>query len=176
MSKEKYIGRKYSVLEYDPKWVEWYETESNELREALGDKLISVEHVGSTSVPGLAGKPTIDILAVVEDIEKVEDFVGDIESLGYRYLGQYVMEGSRLFTKEQDDTRLVNLHFYYQGHPHVHEMLGLRDYLRSHPEVVEEYASLKHKLVEKYPDDYGSYRVYKDEWMNALKERIGITG
>jgi len=55
-------------------------------------------------------------------------------------------------------------------------MLGLHDYLRSHPEVVKEYSQLKFKLVEQYPDDYGSYRKYKDEWMNSLKERIGLTG
>lgn len=174
MSKEKYLGRKYSVLEYDQNWITRFEAEAANLRKVLKGGLISIEHIGSTSVPGLAGKPTIDILAVIEAIGKTDQFVSKLESIGYKDLGQYVMEGSRLFVKEEDNTRLVNLHLYSQGHPHIGEMLGLRDYLRSHPEVVEEYTNLKRGLVEKYPDDYGSYRVYKDEWMNALKKKIDI--
>ena len=79
------------------------------------------------------------------------------------------MEGSRLYVKERDNTRLVNLHFFQQGHKHIDEMLGLRDYFLSHPEAVKEYSQLKFGLVKKYPDDYGSYRKYKDEWMNDLK-------
>lgn len=174
MGKEKYKGRRYSVQEYDPNWVTQYETEVNDLESALGSELLSVEHVGSTSVPGLAGKPTVDILAVVQKIEQVEDFIGKLESLGYKYLGQYVMEGSRLFAKEENNTRLVDLHFYHQGHVHIDEMLDLRDYFRTHPEAVKEYTNLKFDLINKYPDDYGSYREHKDKWMNALKAKVGL--
>lgn len=174
MSKEKYKGRKYSVQDYDPNWVTQYETEEKVLKQALGNNMLSVEHIGSTSVPGLAGKPLIDILAVVQNIEEADGFEPALSSLGYHFLGQYVMEGSRLYVKEKDNTRLVNLHFYYQGHKHIGEMIGLRNYFRSHPEVVKEYSQLKFDLVEKYPDDYGSYRMYKDEWMNELKAKLGL--
>ncbi len=175
MSKEKYEGRKYTVQKYDSCWAELYGTEANALKDVLGDKLLSIEHVGSTSVPELAGKPTIDILSVIQTIEEADKFEALLNPLGYKFLGQYVMEGSRLYVKEEDNTRLVNLHFYHQGHTHINEMLGLREYFRSHPEVVNEYSKLKFDLVEKYPDDYGSYRKFKDEWMNNLKQEIRLT-
>lgn len=174
MSKEKYQGRKYSIQEYDPAWASQFKTESEALQKALGRAVISIDHIGSTSVPGLAGKPLIDILGVVDDISEADSFERSLETLGYGSLGQYVMEGSRLYVKEKDSTRLVNLHFYYQGHKHISEMIGLRNYFRSHPEVVKEYSQLKFDLVEKYPEDYGSYRKYKDEWMNGLKKELDI--
>ena len=135
-----------------------------------------MEHIGSTSVSGLAGKPLIDILGVVADISTADNFEEPLKQLGYEFLGQYVMEGSRLFIKEKEGERLVNLHFFEQGHPHIDAMLKLRDYFRTHPAVVAEYSQLKFDLVQKYPEDYGSYRKYKDEWMNALKKKIGIDG
>lgn len=174
MSTEKYKGRKYSVQEYDPNWITQYETEETALKQALGNNMLSIEHIGSTSVAGLAGKPLIDILVVVQKIEEADGFESALSSLGYDFLGQYVMEGSRLYVKGKDNTRLVNLHFYYLGHKHIDEMIGLRDYLRSHPEVVKEYSQLKFDLAEKYPEDYGSYRKYKDEWMNELKARLKL--
>lgn len=174
MSINKYKGRKYSIQEYDPDWVTRYETEETALEQALGNKILSIEHIGSTSVAGLAGKPLIDVLLVVQKIEEADGCESALSSLGYDFLGQYVMEGSRLYVKEKDNTRLVNLHFYPQDHKHIGGMIGLRDYFRSHPEVVKEYSQLKFDLVEKYPDDYGSYRIHKDEWMNSLKAKLKL--
>lgn len=174
MSINKYKGRKYSVQDYDPNWVTQYENEETALKQALGNNILSIEHIGSTSVPGLAGKPLIDILVVIQKIEEADGFESSLSLLGFDFLGQYVMEGSRLYVKEKDDTRLVNLHFYYQGHKHIYEMTGLRDYFRSHPEVVKEYSQLKFDLVKKYPEDYGAYRKYKDEWMNELKAKLKL--
>ena len=95
-----------------------------------------------------------------------------IESIGYKSLGDYINKGSRLFVKEENNARLVNLHVFETKHPHVQEMIDLRNYFHSHPEVVEEYSKLKSDLVKKYSDDYGLYRKYKDEWMDKLKEKI----
>lgn len=112
------------------------------------------------------------MLVVFEEISEAEEFVEELEALGYKDLGQYVTEGSRLFVKEENNERLVNLHFYSRGHSHVDEMIALRDYLRMHPEVVKEYSDLKFELSNQYPDDYGSYRKFKDEWMNNLNKQL----
>lgn len=174
MTKIEYKNRKYSVEQYNPKWKTLFETEVEILRPIFSNKAISIEHIGSTSVPGLAGKPTIDILITVEKIEIADELSEKIESAGYKFLGDYINQGSRLFIKEESNARLVNLHVFEKIHHHVKEMIDLRNYFRSHPEVVEEYSNLKFDLVEKYPDDYGLYRKYKDEWMENLKKNMKL--
>lgn len=172
MTKTEYKNRKYTIEQYNPEWKKQFETQAEVLRPIFSDKAISIEHIGSTSVPSLAGKPTIDILITVEKIEIADQLSEKIESTGYKGLGDYINQGSRLFIKERDGERLVNLHIFEARHPHVEEMINLRNYFRSHPERVEEYSKLKFDLVKKYPDDYGLYRKYKDEWMNKLKEKL----
>lgn len=174
MTKAEYKNRKYTVEPYDAEWKRRFETEMQILRPIFSDKAISIEHVGSTAVPGLAGKPTIDILITVEKIEIADELSEKIESVGYKSLGDYINRGSRLFIKEADNERLVNLHIFGANHPHVQDMINLRNYFRSHPEMVKEYSRLKFELAEKYPNDYGLYRKFKDEWMNNLKEKIKL--
>ena len=172
MTKAEYKNRKYNIEPYNSEWRKRFETEAEFLRPIFSDQAVSIEHVGSTAVPGLAGKPTIDILITVEKIEIADELSEKIEGIGYKALGDYINKGSRLFIKESNSTRLVNLHVFEAEHPHVKDMINLRNYFRSHPEVVQEYSDLKFDLVKKYPDDYGLYRKYKDEWMEKLKENI----
>lgn len=172
MQLSNYKDRKYEILPYDPTWVESFLKEATIVRAIFADKARSIEHIGSTSVPGLAGKPTIDILVTVEDISVVDGFNKHMEAAGYHVLGEYVTKGARLFVREQDNVRLCNIHVFQQDHPHVKEMLQLRDYFRTHQDVVQEYSELKLDLAKKYPNDYGLYRKFKDEWMNALKEKV----
>ena len=172
MSKAEYKNRKYTIEPYNPEWEKRFEIEAESLHLIFSDKAISIEHIGSTAVPGLAGKPTIDVLITVEKIEIADELSEKIENIGYKSFGDYINKGSRLFVKEADDTRLVNLHIFEVEHSHVKDMLDLRNYFRSHPKVVEEYSKLKFELAKKYPDDYGQYRKYKDEWMEKLKKNI----
>lgn len=172
MTTKSYKGRKYTVEPYNPEWKKRFEDEARILSPVFSDKTVSIEHIGSTSVPGLAGKPTIDILITVEKIRTADEISDSIENIGYKPLGDYINKGSRLFVKESSGTRIVNLHIFERNHPHIEEMISLREYLRSHPEATKEYSKLKFALAEKYPDDYGLYRKYKDEWMNELKKKI----
>jgi len=174
MTKTEYKNRKYNIEQYNSEWQKRFETEAEILRPIFSNKAISIEHVGSTAVPGLAGKPTIDILITVEKIEIADELSKNIEDVGYKSLGDYINKGSRLFVKEEHDTRLVNLHVFEAQHSHVKSMIILRDYFRSHAEAVEEYSKLKVDLVKKYPNDYGLYRKYKDEWMEKLKQEIQL--
>lgn len=169
---DKYKSRKYSIEKYNPEWSNQFLNESIKLKNVLDDQIISIEHIGSTSVPELAGKPTIDILVTTEDIKTADSFQEVLAAIGYKFLGQYVMDGSRLYVKEDDEVRHVNLHFFQKDHAHVTEMINLRDYLQNNPKIVNEYSNLKLKLFSKYPDDYESYRKYKDEWMSKLMKNI----
>ncbi|HQU08279.1 MAG: hypothetical protein B7X04_03690 [Parcubacteria group bacterium 21-54-25] len=169
-----YKNRKYEILPYDPTWPQQFAEHAKILKSIFADEAISIEHIGSTAVPGLAGKPTIDVLVVVDDVSVADRVKEKMETAGYHALGEYVAKGARLFVKESDNTRYCNIHVFQKDHPHVREMLGLRDYFRAHPKIVNEYSKLKTDLAAKYPNDYGEYRKYKDEWMNALKQKITV--
>lgn len=130
-----------------------------------------IEHIGSTSVPSMKGKPLIDVLILVDDITYADGHAGEMEAAGFTNKGDLLNKGSRIFIRENDGHNLTNVHVYKKDHLHVAEMLGLRDYLRSHPDEVARYSALKHELFEKYPDDYGSYRREKDAFMEGMKER-----
>lgn len=169
-----YKNRKYSVVSYDPKWKDEFEKEAEILKSIFGLYATSIEHIGSTAVPGLFGKPTIDILILVDDVNIADTFNKQMESIGYKSFGEYVSSGTKLFVKEINNTRLVNVHIYPKEHAHVKEMLVLRNYFQNHPEIVREYSNLKIDLFAKYPNDYGLYRKYKDNWMEKLKEKIKI--
>ncbi len=172
MTKLSYQNRQYSVVQFDPNWKGIFEQEVEVIRPIFSDKALQIEHVGSTSVPGLAGKPTIDILVLVSDVSEIDGLNPKMEVAGYQALGEYVLPGARLFIKEKDNVRLVNLHIFPKDHVHVKEMLQLRDYLRTHPEDVKEYSSLKFELVQKFPHDYAQYRKLKDEYVETLNKKV----
>jgi GrpB-like predicted nucleotidyltransferase (UPF0157 family) len=167
-----YKDRKYEIIPYDPNWPHQFSEHAKILKSIFADEAISIEHIGSTAVPRLAGKPTIDVLILVEDVSIADRVEKQMKIAGYNALGEFVTEGARLFVKESNNIRYCNIHVFQKDHPHVKEMLQLRDYLRAHSEVVSEYSKLKADLATKYPNDYGEYRKYKDEWMNALKLQI----
>ena len=167
-----YKNRKYEILPYDPNWPKQFTEHAKILKNIFADKAISIEHIGSTAVPNLAGKPTIDVLVLVDNISVADELEKQMEISGYLALGHYVTEGARLFVKESDNIRYYNIHIFQKDHTHVSEMLHLRDYLRAHLEVVSEYSKLKKNLAARYPNNYAEYRKHKDEWMNALKRRI----
>ena len=165
-----YTNRTYFVEEYNAAWAQQFEAERALLATLLGNGL-DIQHIGSTSVPGLAGKPTLDILVVVEAIAMVEGFKNALESAGYKDLGEYVKPGARLFVKESNNIRLVNVHFFESSDVHVHEMLAVRDYLRNSLEEVRRYSAFKKELFQKYTHDYAAYRKEKDVYMKALQAR-----
>jgi GrpB-like predicted nucleotidyltransferase (UPF0157 family) len=171
MAENRYRSRTYSVVDYDPAWPAWYEETAAKLREAFGPDAIAIEHIGSTSVPGMAGKAALDVLVLVPDMECVQDHLVAMHNLGYDDLGQFVMKDSRLFRKMRGNELMENVHVFPAGHPHVAEMLALREYLRAHPEEAEAYSALKKKLAKKYPGDYGKYRELKDAYVEELMKR-----
>jgi len=164
-----YKDRKYDVVPYDSNWSNQFVEYALKIKKIFGD--VQIEHIGSTSVPGMLGKSCIDILVIVQDLKIVEDHVVDMELAGFEYAGQFVVDDSRLFRVMQNNVLLANVHFFPVGHPHNKEMLGLRDYLRVHPKEVNAYSKIKNELYLKYPNDYASYRKYKDEYMEGLKKR-----
>jgi len=140
---------------YDPGWPALYERLAKQVREALGDVVLQLEHVGSTSVPGLSAKPIIDMLLVVADSSDEASYVGPLEQIDYT-----------LHIREPDwyQHRLLkppdvkgNLHVFSAGCVEIERMLLFRDWLRSHPEDRQLYETKKRALAArtwKYTQNY----------------------
>jgi len=131
--------------EYDPVWPVLYEREAARVRDVLGTAVRRLEHVGSTSVPGLAAKPLIDMVLVVRDSSHEDAYVPPLEAAGYvltiREPGWYE---HRLF--KGPDTN-VNLHTFSEGCVEVDTMVAFRDWLRTHDDDRELYESAKRELA-----------------------------
>lgn len=156
--------RRVEVVEYDEKWTKRYEEEAGKIERLFEGDLVSIHHIGSTSVPGLKAKPIIDIMPVVNQIECVDSLIGHMEALGYRSFGENGIPKRRFFAKG-DDVRTVHIHVFEAGDKGVMRHLAFRDYLSTFPEVRDEYALLKQQLAEQHPDDIESYIQGKQKWI-----------
>jgi GrpB-like predicted nucleotidyltransferase (UPF0157 family) len=129
----------------DPRWADQYAAEERTIRTALGDRTVGVEHAGSTSVPGLAAKPILDIVLLVADSADEATYVGDLEGAGYvLYLREPDWHEHRVLKGRNPE---VNLHVFTTGSSEVERMLLFRDRLRSHPEDRDRYQQAKRQLA-----------------------------
>lgn len=163
--------RAYTVVPYQENWKDHFETIKKQLSPVFGNQAVDIMHVGSTAIIGMSGKPTIDVLVIVNTITNIDVLNGAMVELGYVALGEYVAPNSRLFVREENNERLVNVHCFEKDHPHAQEMIVMRDFLQSHPDEAKAYADLKNDLHERYPNDYKAYRHFKDPYLTKLKAR-----
>jgi len=132
------------VADYDPAWPEWFEQAAERIRAALGDKVLELHHVGSTSVPGLAAKPLIDIDLVVADTTDETAYVPPLEALGYVLRVREPDWYEHRMLRGHDPP--VNLHVFPPACEEVDRMLLLRDWLRTNDADRELYARTKREL------------------------------
>jgi GrpB-like predicted nucleotidyltransferase (UPF0157 family) len=158
------------VGDYDDEWPALFERIAEPVREALGDLAAEVEHVGSTAVPGLAAKPVIDVDVVVRRPEDVPTAIERLRGLGYVYQGDKGIRGREAFMWPPGAPP-HHLYVVVAGSkPHA-DHVHFRDYLRDHPEVAEEYASLKKELAARYGNDRARYTEAKSEFIAAVLEK-----
>jgi len=166
---------KIEVVAYDSRWSEQFEIEATQIKEALGGNCVSILHVGSTAVPGLSAKPKIDMIAVVKN---PEDVIKSLEAIGFDYRGEYNIPMHYGFSKRGKTS--VNLHIYQEGNPEIELNLTFRDYLRSHPKIRDEYARLKHALLEKKSSHekndsmFTGYNLGKNAFINKVLKLAGF--
>ena len=160
-----------TVLNYDPEWPLKYERERKAIAEILDGNGISIYHIGSTSVPGLAAKPIIDMMAVVRSLEKVDDARGKFSELGYEYLGEFGISGRRYFRKGGDE-RTHQIHiFQADDWNNIERRLAFRDYMRTHEKERAEYAKIKTALAQRFPYDIDGYCDGKDAFVREMEKR-----
>lgn len=162
---------KVTVSEYDKRWETLFAEEARRIRDILGEELLAIHHFGSTSVPGLRAKPIIDILPVVRNIERVDQFNGQMEALGYECMGEFGMIGRRYFRKG-GDRRTHHVHIFQEDNrADIDRHLAVRDYLRTHPEAAGDYGALKASLAERHPTDMEAYMDGKDAFVKELERK-----
>jgi GrpB-like predicted nucleotidyltransferase (UPF0157 family) len=167
------MPRKIFVLPYDPLWVESFNVEAKNLRSLFGAEIVEIHHIGSTSIPGMAAKPIVDVLPVVRDIHVIDRFNPVMHESGYLPSGEYGMPGRRYFVKGCINQRSHHIHIYQSGHGDIERHLAFRDYLRTHPNKAKEYEVLKINLVKKYSEDREAYINGKDGFIKEL-ERLAL--
>jgi len=167
--------RSYVILPYDPAWPGRYEAEANRIRSGLGEQAVRVEHVGSTSVPGLAAKPVIDIQISVPSMAPRSAYTDPLIGLGYRWAIDPWTDEHEFFSRDEDGQRAFHVHVCGQGSEWERRHLAFRDWLRSHPEDAAGYERLKRDLAEQHPRDTYSYTEAKTEFIREIEARAPVT-
>jgi GrpB-like predicted nucleotidyltransferase (UPF0157 family) len=155
-------SRTVEVVEYDPAWPEHFRRLAAELKRVLGDKVVEIEHGGSTAVPGLAAKPIIDIWAALGSPIHSED-IEAMAAIGYEYLGESALEDQDFFIKRA----VCHVHCYPEGHPDWDRHLAFRDRLRANPERAAAYARLKRELAIRFAADRLAYTDAKSDFIES---------
>lgn len=157
------------IVAYDPNWQNEFEAEKRRLLEAFGDKILAIEHIGSTSIPKLAAKPIIDMVAAVASFDDLPEFIDGLQKLGYEYMPERMFNDRKFFPKGSQENRTHHLNLVLQDDPEQWtKPIAFRDYLRTHEAERERYAKLKTKLAEQYADDRATYTKLKDDFFQSI--------
>ncbi|UPK73992.1 GrpB family protein [Nocardioidaceae bacterium SCSIO 66511] len=150
------LDKPIELLAYDPEWPRLYAAEERRVRDALGERIVALEHIGSTSVPGLAAKPIIDMLLVVTDPANEPAYVPDLERAGYELtVREPDWHEHRLFKRPNGIA--LHLHVYPPACPEIRRYLAFRDHLRTDDADRALYERTKRELATRewrYMQDY----------------------
>lgn len=167
------IPSKPAVEAYDPRWAVQFEEIRAALGVPLGPYILGFEHVGSTSVPGLAAKPVIDIDLIFSGDENLREIILVLESFGYRYEGNKGIEGRESFKAPAGAAR-QNLYACRQGCLALRNHLLVRDHLRANPRSAQEYGELKFRIAPLYSQNPERYVEGKTAFLVDILRRSGV--
>jgi GrpB-like predicted nucleotidyltransferase (UPF0157 family) len=164
--------RAVELVPHDLAWAARATSEAQRLSGAVGDALITVHHIGSTSVPGIKAKPIVDLLAVVSDLAALDAREADVRALGYDWRGEFGIAGRRYCPlNDSGGKRVVHAHFFAEGSDEIARHLAFCRYLRAHPDEAQAYEAEKLRAVALHPDDSGAYTGEKGVWIKACEAR-----
>lgn len=163
------------VLPYDEQWKQDFLSIQAEIADALGQRAIGIEHVGSTSVQGLSAKPIIDIDVVIKNYTVLDDVISALEEIGYQHEGDLGIAGREAFRYDgKGHLREHHLYVCPEDSPELKRHLAFRDYLRTHPDAVREYSRIKEEGAKQYPYDIERYIENKSPFIEKIYAEIGI--
>jgi len=156
---------------YSPEWAKLFDEEKRLLMALIGDYVPDIQHIGSTSVPGLIAKPILDIGIAIMDFEEGKRCIQPIESLGYEYKGENGIPGRHYFVKGNPTTH--HLHIVEINSEEWKKNITFRDSLRKNEMLAEEYAKLKLELAEKFKYNRVAYTDGKTDFINYVLNLAG---
>ena len=158
------------IVPYDPEWLQTFEQERSRLEETFASTNAVIEHIGSTSVPGLGAKPVIDIMVGVAALTEAEVRIERLRAEGYEYVPAYEAQlpQRRYFRKPLAEPRTHHLHCVVLGSSFWHDQLVFRDYLRAHPEAAHAYEALKRNLAFLHAANREAYSEGKSEFITRI--------
>ena len=166
-------NRPYELQEYNPEWKQWFKERSEKIKPLFGDTLLSIEHIGSTSIEGMLAKPNIDILVVVKSLDDVTKGLQSFADAGYTPQGRdYVGGGDEYITEDTfDGKRITSIHVLETGNPKIAAYREFREYLKNNEEDKNLYIETKRTLYAEHKENYGGYDSGKTETIEAIKNR-----
>ena len=163
------------VLPYDRAWKFAFEEIKREIEEAVGDFIIGIEHVGSTSVEGLSAKPIIDIDVIIKDYSLFDAVVSKLEAIGYIHEGNLGIKDREAF-KYSGKPHLQQHHLYVcpQQSKELYRHITFRDFLLNNPDAVKKYSAVKEKAAQLFPNNIEKYIAYKSPCIEELYKLCGL--
>jgi GrpB-like predicted nucleotidyltransferase (UPF0157 family) len=149
-------------------WARLFEKEKELLLTSFGDRIIAIEHVGSTAIPGVPAKPLIDMNVAVSSLDDtyINEFVAPLEKLGYHYMHKF--PDRRFFAKGPEAQRTHHLNLVELSSEEWRNSILFRNYMRRNKSACEEYAALKQKLADQFAEDRASYTKAKEKFIQKI--------
>jgi len=165
------------IADPDPAWAAQGEAACAEVHDALAPFVVEVQHIGSTSVPGLPAKPVIDLLVGVRSLDDSPAIVAAVTGLGYEYVPEFEDElpNRRYFRRFAGEVRTHQVHLVERTDAEWWDRhVAFRDWLRTHPEDRDAYAELKRALADRHRHDRAAYTDAKSDFIHAVERRCGV--
>jgi GrpB-like predicted nucleotidyltransferase (UPF0157 family) len=159
------------LVEYNVSWQARFEAVRAEIELACGDRIVCVEHVGSTAIPGMAAKPIIDVQPGLRAFDDGFVCVEPMTALGYESRGEWGIPGRHYFVRDEPDGLRLHVHMLVVDSERWHEMPLFRDYLRAHVDEARAYEALKRRLAEEFRTRRDLYTDAKADFVQAALER-----
>ena len=168
--------KKVVVVSYDKSWKTAFEEIQQELESVIGDLIVGIEHVGSTSVEGMSAKPCIDIDVVIDDYTFFDAVVSRLETIGYIHEGDLGIKDREAF-RYSNKPHLQTHHLYVcpRHSAELHRHMTFRDFLRRCPEAAKKYSEVKETAARLFPDDIDRYMEYKSSCIEELYALCGLS-
>ena len=163
------------VVPYDKAWKNAFEEIKTEIEAEIGDLIIDIEHVGSTSVEGMSAKPCIDIDVIIKDYSVFDEIVRKLGVIGYIHEGDLGIKDREAF-KYANKPHLMTHHLYVcpRDSEELHRHIAFRDFLRKNPEAVKKYSRVKETAAQLFPDSIDQYIEYKSSCIEELYKECGL--